>query len=367
MIPAQRHKFRIPADVHYFNCSYMSPSLKQVEQVGIESVSMKAAPWRIGIDAFFEPVEKLRGLCGRLVNAPAEQVAVIPAVSYGIAVAANAIKLSRGQNVVVPDEEFPSLVYAWLDQCRAAGANMRTVARPESQEGQGVAWNRQLLESIDAQTAVVALSSVHWTDGTMFDLEAIGARAREVGAVFIVDGTQSVGALDFDFSSVRPDMLVCAGYKWLMGPYSLGFAVMGERFLDAEPLEHNWIAKKNSEDFANLVNYREEFQPGARRFDVGERSNFILVPMLTAALEQILEWSPAAVQEYCGKLGTQLESLLDGSQLRMTPASERGAHLFGIRNVDRAALPRIQQELERRNVYISIRGDRTEDLAAPLQ
>ncbi len=357
MIASQRHKFCIPSDVHYINCAYMSPSLKQVEQVGIESVRMKSAPWRIGVETFYEPLEELRRLTGRLINAPADQVAVIPAVSYGIAIAANATTLCRGQNVVVPGEEFPSVVYAWRERCRATGARMRMVSRPEKHEGQGVAWNQRLLDSIDAHTAVVSLSSAHWTDGTVFDLEAIGTRAREVGAVFIVDGTQTVGALAFDFSSVQPDMLVCAGYKWLMGPYSLGVAVFGKRFLDAEPLEHNWIARENSQDFANLVNYRDEFQPGARRFDVGERSNFVLMPMLTAALKQVLEWGPTAVQDYCQQLGEQLEGLLNGSHFRMTSASERAAHLFGIRNIDHAALPSIQRKLERHNVYVSLRGD----------
>ncbi|NNC63497.1 MAG: aminotransferase class V-fold PLP-dependent enzyme [Gammaproteobacteria bacterium] len=318
---------------------------------------MKSAPWRIGVEAFYEPLEELRRLTGRLINAPADQVAVIPAVSYGIAIAANATQLSREQNVVVPGEEFPSVVYAWRERCRAVGAEMRMVSRPEKHEDQGAAWNQRLLESIDARTGAVALSSVHWTDGTVFDLQAIGARAREVGATFIVDGTQSVGALALDFSSVRPDMLVCAGYKWLMGPYSLGVAVFGERFLGAEPLEHNWIARENSQDFANLVNYRDEFQPGARRFDVGERSNFVLVPMLSKALEQVLEWGPAAVQAYCQQLGKQLEGLLDDSQFRMTAESERAAHLFGIRGVGRATMPSIQKALERRNVYVSLRGD----------
>lgn len=335
----------------------MSPLLKEVEDAGIENLRMKSTPWRISVDKFFEPLEELRRLTGRLINAPAERVAAIPAVSYGIAIAANGTELRRGQNVVVPGEEFPSVVYAWRERCRTVGAEVRMVARPEQHEGQGSAWNQRLLESIDSQTAAVALSSVHWTDGTVFDLNAIGDRAREVGALFVVDGTQSVGALEFDFSSVRPDMLVCAGYKWLMGPYSLGVAVLGERLLDAEPLEYNWIARENSQDFANLVTYRDEFQPGARRFDVGERSNFVLVPMLSKALEQVLAWGPASVQEYCQELGRQLEELLDGSQFRMTAASERAAHLFGIRGVDRATTPSIHEELERRNVYVSLRGD----------
>ncbi|MCH7892124.1 MAG: aminotransferase class V-fold PLP-dependent enzyme, partial [Gemmatimonadetes bacterium] len=83
------------------------------------------------------------------------------------------------------------------------GAEMRIVPRPEGGNGAGAAWNRRMLEAIGGDTAVVALSAVHWTDGTRFDLAALGARAREVGAVFIVDGTQSVGALPFDPRELR--------------------------------------------------------------------------------------------------------------------------------------------------------------------
>ena len=115
---------------------------------------------------------------------------------------------------------------------------------------------------------------MHWTDGTRFDLAAIGARAREVGAALVVDGTQSVGALPFDVQQLRPDALVCATYKWLMGPYSLGFAYLGPRFDDGEPLEETWIGRRGSENFKELVDYQDDYQPGALRYDVGERSNF---------------------------------------------------------------------------------------------
>lgn len=357
MESSQRHLFSIPDDVHYINCAYMSPLLKKVEAAGVAGVRSKAAPWEIDVEQFYEPSEKLRRLVGQLVNALPDQVAVIPAVSYGAAIAVNATPLRSGQNVVLPAEEFPSDVYAWRERCRAFGATVRTVARPKRTEGQGAAWNERLLDAIDTNTAAVTVSSAHWTDGTLFDLATIGARAREVGAVFIVDGTQSVGALPFDFSSVCPDFLLCAGYKWLMGPYSLGVAVIGERFLDAAPLEHNWIARENSQDFANLVSYRDEFQAGARRFDVGERSNFVLTPMFTAGLMQVLEWTPASVQEYCTRLGRQLESLLDGSPYRVNTTSERAAHLMGIRNLDGADSRQIQLELKRRNVHVSVRGD----------
>ena len=104
-------------------------------------------------------------------------------------------------------------------------------------------------------------------------------------------------------AEVQPDFLVTASYKWLFGPYSLGFLYVHPRYQDGKPLEHGWIARKNSEDFAGLVNYQDEFQPGARRFDVGERSNFALMPMVLAALQQILAWQ---VPEITATLSTSL-------------------------------------------------------------
>jgi selenocysteine lyase/cysteine desulfurase len=356
MLACQRHLFSIPESVHYINCAYMSPLLKSVEAAGIAGVRCKSRPWEIVAEDFYAPSEELRALAARLVNAPADAVALTPAVSYGAAIVANALPLRRGQNVVLPAEEFPSVVYVWRERCREAGAEVRTVARPEDSARPGTRWSGRMLEAIDRDTAAVALTAFHWTDGTRFDLEAIGARAREVGAALIVDGTQSVGAHPFDFAAVRPDALLCAGYKWLLGPYSLGFTVLGERFREAEPLEHNWIARKDSEDFANLIRYRDEYQPGARRFDVGERSNFALIPMMAEALRQLLEWGSEAIQFYCAQLGDLLAERLAGTPYGIVPPDQRGAHLFGIRAPEGALLPRIQAELAGRNLFVSLRG-----------
>ena len=126
---------------------------------------------------------------------------------------------------------------------------------------------------------MVAVPNVHWTDGTYFDLVEVGRRCRDVGAALVVDATQSVGALELDVGAVLPDALICATYKWLLGPYSLSFAYYGPRFDDGTPLEETWIARDNSQDFQQLVNYQQAYQPGAVRYDVSERSNFFLVPI----------------------------------------------------------------------------------------
>lgn len=79
---------------------------------------------------------------------------------------------------------------------------------------------QRLKAAIDEHTALVTLGHVHWADGTLFDLKAIRRKTAEAGTWLVVDGTQSVGALPFDVQEIQPDALICAGYKWLMGPYS---------------------------------------------------------------------------------------------------------------------------------------------------
>ncbi len=357
MLDCQRHLFSLPEGEHYLNCAYMGPLLKSVEAAGIEGVRRKSVPRTITPPDFFTEPEQLRARFAELIHTEARRVALVPAVSYGTAIAGCNVALQQGRNVVVPGEEFPSNVYAWMDHCAREGAELRIVPRPSDVQSVGQAWNARVLEAIDTNTAVVTLTVVHWTDGTVFDLAAIGARAREVGALFIVDGTQSVGALPFDFAAVQPDLLVCAGYKWLLGPYQLGFAALGDRLLDARPFEFNWINRENSEDFAGLVDYRTGYQEGARRFDVGERSNPITVPMLNESLRQILAWGVAEIQAYCAHLGeTLLDALGEGAPFTLNPPEERGAHLFGVRVPDPAAIPSVLEQLAARKVYVSQRG-----------
>ncbi len=358
MLPDQRHLFSLPEGMHFLNCAQMSPLLKSVEEAGLAGIRRKSVPTRIQAPDFFTEVEQLRALLGRLIHASPECIALVPAVSYGIAIATHNVPLRRGQNVVLAAEEFPSNVYGWLERCKDVGAMVRTVPRPSDVQHPARAWSDAFVHAIGADTAVVSLTIVHWTDGTAFDLAAIGARAREAGAYFIVDGTQSVGALPFDFAAVQPDLLVCAGYKWLLGGYQYGFAALGDRLIGGKPIEHNWIARENSEDFARLIDYREGFQPGARRFDAGERSNFIAVPMLIAAVQQILAWGVDSIQAYCAGLQPALAQALGEGPFQIAPAQDRGAHLFGIR-LPAAMTARSQtivEELKRRDVHVSLRG-----------
>ncbi len=348
---SQRHNFSLPPDLHYLNAAYMSPLAKRVEAAGVAGVRRKADPTTIHADDFFRDSDRARSLFGELVNAPASRMAVVPAVSYGVALAARNLEVGKGRRIVVAAEQFPSNALPWRTLARERGAELVTVARAPAAE-----WSGRVMEAVDRDTAVVALPHVHWTDGTLFDLEAIGARAREVGAALVVDGTQSVGALPFDVGRIRPDALVCAGYKWLMGPYSLGLAYFGERFDGALPLEETWLGREGSDDFRGLVNYRDAYRAGMDRLDVGERSSFHLMPMLVESLTMLLEWGAADVQAYVRALTAPLVERARAAGFEIADPAHRASHLFGIRAPEGVDLEALRTTLEARRVVISLRG-----------
>lgn len=359
MLSCQRSRFLLPDGVHYLNCAFMAPLAVAVRAAGIRGIDRRTTPHLIRPEDFFEESDRLRGLFARLVNASdPNRAAIVPSASYALAAVARNVPAAPGGNIVILEEQFPSNVYVWRRLCAERGLELRTVeAPPPDAPGRAPAWNARLLSSIDRRTAVVSVPHVHWADGTLFDLERVGERARDCDALFVVDGTQSVGAMPFDVRRIRPDALVCAGYKWLLGPYSLGLAYYGPAFDQGTPIEENWITRRGSEALDELVRYRDEYQPAALRYDVGERSNFVLLPMLAAALELVLEWTVPAIQDYCRALTEPLARTLRERGHWVEEPCWRGGHLFGVRVRDDVDRTRLVDRLRERQVAVSFRGE----------
>ncbi len=351
MLPNQKYLFEIPENITYLNCAYLSPQLRSVSEAGISGIRQKEQPWTITPPDFFENSEKARSLFARIIDAAADDIAIIPSVSYGIGVAAKNINVQPGQKIVLLHEQFPSNVYPWRELARTCNAEIETVQRPANDD-----WTTALLEKIDGQTAAVAAPNCHWTDGSLVDLAAIRRRCDAVGAALVVDATQSLGAMPFSIKKVRPDFLIAAGYKWLLGPYSLGYLYVAPKHHGGQPLEYNWLNRENSEDFAGLVNYRDEFQHGARRFDMGERSNFTLMPMAVAALQQINEWQVEQIYETLSGLTGQIAERAKKLGLSVAPAKFHAGHLIGIRFPGGVPAALIEQ-LKAEKIFVSVRGN----------
>lgn len=356
-LECQRDKFYLPEQVSYLNCAFMAPNLKSVEEAGIRGIRMKNFPYLMTKEDFFEPVDELKKLFAKLINLDEfERVALIPSVSYGIASVARNVKPKPYGNIVVAAEQFPSNYYAWKRLADTYDLQMRIIRPPESNQ-RGKVWNEMILESIDDQTVLVAIANAHWADGTKFNMLSIRERTIQHTALLVIDGTQSIGAMPFDVSHVKPDALICAGYKWILGPYSLGLAYLSERFDNGIPIEENWITRWGSDNFQGLVNYEDRYLPKAARYSVGESSNFILVPMLSEAIRQLIEWQPERIQLYCKQLIDSPLQELHEMGAYIESEEFRGNHLFGIRTRDRFDLSKLTDAFSREQVFVSLRGD----------
>ena len=354
----QKEKYSLPQDITYLNTAYSAPLSKEAEQIGIDALKKKSTPYVVTGDLFFKPVEVLKQRFATLIGASNHQsIAIIPSVSYGIATVANNVCLKEGDEVIVVGEQFPSNYYSWKRLTDRFNARLITVSAPDTEKNRGQQWNENILAAINKKTALVAMANVHWADGTLFDLQAIRTKTTASNALLIIDGTQSVGALPINVDELKPDALICAGYKWLMGAYALGVAYFGERFNNGIPIEENWINRKDSENFARLVNYEAEYKEGANRFCMGEMSNFNLVPILTNTIEQLIEWKPENIQTYCDEITQEAISDLREMHCYIETDNYRSKHLFGVKLADSMDMEKLQEEFSENKIYVSIRGN----------
>jgi selenocysteine lyase/cysteine desulfurase len=345
----QRELFDIPDDVAYLNCASLAPLLRASVEAGAAATARRARPWLTGGGDWFTEVEERRALFAELAGVDPEGVALVPATSYGLAVAAANLTARPGQRVLVLADDFPSNRYTWQRFAGRTGAEVVTVERRDGQR-----WGEAVVAALDERVAVVAVLATHWTDGGSVDLAAVGARVRDAGAALVVDASQAVGAMPLDWQRIRPDYLVTVGYKWLLGPFALGYLYVAELHRDGVPLEENWISRLGSEDFAALVDDQDRYQPGARRFDVGQRTHFETTPMATAALRQLLDWQVPRIAATLGRLTGRIQREVEAIGLGLT-SSDRVPHMLGIDLPDQA-LGAVAGALADAGVYAGVRG-----------
>lgn len=350
MFNAMRSAFLMPRDICYLNTAYMGPRLKVVDEAARRGVDQASAPWTIASQDFFTDVEKARSLFAQMIGSSANNIALVPSASYGIETAARNLPISEGEVILTLEGQFPSNIYPWQRLAKTQGAEVRHI--PEPVDGN---WTQAILEEMGDNVAIAALPHCHWTNGATLDLPAISGACAAHGTALVLDVTQSLGAMPFSLKGVHPDFLVCASYKWLLGPYSLGFLYVSDEHLNGDPMEENWVNRQGSEDFSQLVNYRDEYQDGARRFDYGERSNPILVPMAIAAMEQLLSWGVDNIAGHLGTINRQIAQR--AAQYGFEPTAEAVAapHMIGLKRAGGLSQG-LADVLKQKNIHVSVRG-----------
>ena len=353
VIPSQRALFDIPEDVAYFNCAYQGPQLKASSAAMIEGLRHKERPWQVAPTDFFSQPEQLRELLGQITDTEANNFALMPSASYGLATAAQALSphLKLGDEILMIAETFPSTYLTWKRVSEETGASIKTVATPSDHD-----WTSAILDAMTPATKLLSLPHCHWATGAMIDVVLVSEAARAQGAFQVYDLTQSLTAIPFDFGRVKPDFVATAGYKWMLFPYALSSLYIDPKWHDARPLEETWMNREGAHIFEKLAEYSSTYQQGARRFDMGEKSMPALVPGGIAALEQIAEWGIGNISETLNTLNTQIASLLEEVGLIPMDEAMRAPNILGASSPD--GLPdNLLPALADEKIFISRRGN----------
>lgn len=319
MIPSQHALFEIPPDVCYLDGAAYSPAPSPVRAAGEQGILTKVQPWNFPDARADGPVEQTRAAAAQLIGASAGDIAILGSVSQGIATAARNLPLSTGQRILRMEHEFPSQSLIWDRLAVERGLVSEIVPRPADGD-----WSAALLAAITRPgappIAVAALTPLHWSDGALVILERLMPVLREKGAAIVVDATQAVGVIPIDVTLLKPDFMAFPAYKWLLGPYSLGFLYAAPHRQGGLPLDDNNANRPGGNS-----------APGSRRYDKGERNDPILLPMALAGMELVLGWGVQAIADRLGQLTDRLAQHASSLGLDVLPAERRAPHILGVR------------------------------------
>ena len=308
MLASQRHLFEMPRDICYLNSSSYSPLPLRTLEAGRAAVGRKGKPWTLEPAFANGQHERARAAAARLIHDDAADIALIPSISYGVATAAKMLTIARSARVVVLENDHSSPVLEWQTRADAQGFTVETVRQPDDGD-----WTSAVLATIERSGAppigLASISSVHWSDGGLIDLERVATALRRHGAVFLVDATQSAGVLTLDVGRLDPDFVIFPTYKWLLGPYGRAFLYIARRHQDGTPLEQTSFGRRDVRAENEVYFADASYVDGARRFDMGERDHFISMEMAAIGMEMMAEWGATATAQ---RLAMLTERIADG-------------------------------------------------------
>ncbi len=340
-LPCQRALFDIPAGVTYLNAAAMTPIPKSGRIAGEAGVFAKVQPWRIDRQEGVARTERIRAKVAALIGATADDIALTGATSYGVSTAALNLPIPPGSRILTLAGEHSSQVLPWQKRATETNASIEEVARPADND-----WAAAILQALNRPGApavsVAALSPSHWTDGSRVDLDRVAPALRAAGAALVIDATQGVGVLDLDVGRIKPDFMAFPTYKWILGPYSFGFLYAAPWRQDGVPLEHHENSRSGG-----------DFMPGARRYDLGERNNMILLPIVEAGLDTVLGWGR-------DRLAARLRTLTDrvahgAAALGLTAPADRIPQAIGL-TLPAGTLEPMIARLTAHGIHVAARG-----------
>jgi selenocysteine lyase/cysteine desulfurase len=329
MLSCQRDLFEVPRDVCFLNAASWSPLPRRTLEAGRAAVGRKGTPWTLDHAFANQQYERARRAAARLIHADADDIALISSVGYGVATAAKLLDIPHSHRVLVLENDHSSPVLEWQTRAAEQDFAVETICQPADGD-----WTSAVLAAIEckdaAPIALASISSVHWSDGGLIDLEAASAALKRHGAIFLIDATHHVGVLPLDVGRLDPDFVIFPTYKWLIGPYGRAFIYIAKRHQNGIPLEQTSYGRRDVRAENDVYFKDASYVATARRFDMGERDHFISMEMAAIGMEMMAEWGEAAVVERLKMLTARIVDGIRGNGVRIADQKFRAPHILSL-------------------------------------
>ena len=322
MLASQRALFDIPREICYLNAASYSPLPIRTQEAARAAVGRKGTPWKLPASFAGEQNERARAAAARLINADPSDVALTPSIGYGVSTAAKLLTIPRGARVIVLENDHSSPVLEWHVRAEAAGFIVEAVRQP----GDGD-WTSAVLAAIERSGAppvsIASISSVHWSDGGLIDVDRVSAALKAQGARFLIDATQGAGVLAMDVKRLDPDFVLFPTYKWVLGPYGRAFLYVAKRHQDGIPLEQTSYGRRDvrAENAVYFTDLR--YLPDARRSPMSKE-------MASIGMEMLAEWGAAAVVERLAMLTERIAEGVRDLGVSVPDARLRAPHILSL-------------------------------------
>jgi cysteine desulfurase / selenocysteine lyase len=340
-------------DATYLNLAGQSPMPIVSHRAVLAAMELKKFPHRIPDSAFFDVPNRIRASIAKLIGAKPAEIALTTGASTGMAAVAYGLKWQPGDEVVTAQGEFPMQYTTWKPMEEREGLKLKVVAAREQ-----FLTAEDIITAISPRTRMVSVSHVRFDTGGMIDAGKIARACHAQGALFLLDVSQSCGAVPMSVAALGADFLVCAGYKWLLGPFGTGFFwAKSEHLASIRPGPFYWMATGGADNFAALATSDPKPGPDSKRWDAAETANYLNNAAVDASLEFVLRLGPETVQAHNHKLIDFLFERLPKD--RCVPASplehsQRGPYgCFKARTPE--ATTALYERLRKENVITSLR------------
>lgn len=334
--------------VTYLNCAYHGPFPRVTAERIERAIELETNPARLEASHFFELRERIRARLAGLVGAQADELALVGSATQGIGIVATGLDFRPGDEVVISSANFPSNLFTWIN-LRRLGVRVHVLKTEH-----GAITVEDIAAVMNSRTRLLALDWVSYSSGVKANLAAFGELAHRHGAIFVVDGTQGVGAIELDLHALPVDVLTAAAYKWLLAPYGTGFLYLKPEVQNQLDLKVvSWLAVEGSEDFDALPAEEFAVTKTARRFDILAFMNMF---GLDASLEFVERVGVRTINQHCTRLLDRLaEGLLKRGYTLSVNDPQRRSTILCFRDRSPETTAALYQELKSRRISVSLR------------